>query len=79
MLEAEDTVMGWNDIRNAITNWDSFDESHPLPLDTQFINIAKAQAELSFKDGIKLVIKWTHDELGVDWSQEKDILKEWGI
>jgi len=29
--------------------------------------------------GIKKVVEWTAREFGVDWSHEKEQLKEWGI
>jgi len=50
-----------------------------LDFNAKLKEFAQAQAEISFKAGVREVIEWTAREFGVDWSSEKEQLKEWGI
>ena len=98
-MKAENTIMSDGDIRNALKL--AIDEAQEygdddLPLPEK--EIAKAQAEISFKAGYnkalaqladmteeckqmgrKEVVEWTAREFGIDWSEEKKQLQEWGI
>ena len=66
MLKAKDTAMSG---RDAV-----FD-----PIQDQIQRLLLCQAEISFKAGIREVLGFTAREFGVDWSDEKEQLKEWGI
>jgi len=88
-MEAKDTVMG-RDKLTALYHDIPFQENvtDAFYITDRLERIAKAQAEISFKAGIKEVVDWLLSEGGFPWSMDeypKRIkrwqakLKEWGI
>lgn len=44
-----------------------------------WISEIERQVNEAHISGIRKVIEWTEREFGVDWSEEKEQLKKWGI
>ena len=78
-MEAKDTVMNDQQIDEAVKKFPYFPNA--------FREVAKAQAEISFKTGIKEVIDWIEwiqpfkgqFNLQINYNSWQDKLKEWGI
>lgn len=66
-MEASQTVMTSGEIVKRLGNGDNS------------LQIAKAQAEISFGLGIREVVEFTTREFGIDWSTESEQLRVWGV
>ncbi len=82
-MEAKDTMMADNKLRELTIELDSDGVETGryilAPFPELVRSVAQAQAEISFKAGIREVVEFTTREFGVDWSSEKEQLEVWGV
>ncbi len=85
-MKAKDTVMKKEQAREIVSVGDQIEDILQVPID-KLAAVCKAQAEISFKAGIKEVVEWIkasgdaslynqHGDYTDDWQAK---LKEWGI
>ena len=57
----------------------NFDSTVLFTINSLLETQAEITGEIMLKQGRREVVEWTARELGVDWSQEENQLKEWRL